>query len=115
MTTITNLTEFLAAQGAETPHRAGRDLYKQTECGPWLSFILSDGSSIYYESAPAREAGAAWWAACTGVKIGSIVEGSDHEVTPVTLSWPFTQAQFEEAVGSINDEASAAWEEANED
>lgn len=64
---------------------------------------------IYYES---KQAGAIWhtWKAkCTGIKIGSIVEGSDVEISPVTLDFPFTEQDYEDAINGIDEEAKFYW------
>ena len=45
-----------------TLYSFGHLIYKETVCGPWVTFILSDGSEVYYEtsaiprSTPARVA-----------------------------------------------------------
>jgi hypothetical protein len=48
-----------------------------------------------------------------GVTIGSIVEGSDAEVMPVTLRYPFTRDEWDRAVEDVEMEASMLWDEAN--
>jgi len=50
---------------------------------------------------------------CVGIKVGSIVEGSDVEVGPETLMFPFTEEQFDKTVEGINDECSFYWERDN--
>ena len=110
------LQDLLARSDAETPHDFGRDLYKATSCGPWVSFVVPGHgcrSSVYYESTEAREVQPAWWSQCTGIDIGSIVEGSDVEVGPTRLHWPFTQAQLYEALKQVDAEASFYWERDN--
>lgn len=48
-----------------------------------------------------------------GVRLGSIVEGSDAEVAPVLLRFPFTPDQWEAAIEAIEDEADRLWREEN--
>lgn len=50
-----------------------------------------------------------------GVRLGSIVEGSDAEVAPVLLRFPFTLDQWEAAIEAIEDEADRLWREENGD
>lgn len=114
--TYFSLADFLAKRGHETPWNFGRALYKYTDCGPWTSFVVpgfGKRGQVYYEDKTAAEQGAAWWPQCVGLQIGSIVEGSDAEVQPETLLWPFTDAQLDRTVENINSEASMLWDEAN--
>lgn len=109
-----NLVDLLDEFGCESPYRLGRELYKSTACGPWISFELPD-RSIHYGDPAARTSSPDWAEQCTGVKIGSIVEGSDAEIGPYTLSFPFSMAQFDATVNEVNDQASEEWDSANED
>jgi len=106
---ITNLQEFLSYLGADTPWDAGDLLYDAYECGPWLAFIVGD-EAYGYESKKARAL-----TDCDGVQVGSIVEGSDAEVTREPLLFPFTPAFFEAYVQDVDDQACALWAEANEE
>lgn len=54
-----------------------------------------------------------WGDRCIGIAIGSIVEGSDVEVGPEYLAFPFTDEQLDEVVKGINDEGSFYWERDN--
>lgn len=71
--------------------RLSRRVYKSTECGAWAKL---DGE--------------------IGVRAGSIVEGSDAEVGPETLLYPFTVADWDAMFERIGKEADALWDEANE-
>lgn len=118
--TFFSLADFLDKTDSATPHEFGRNLYKYTDCGPWTSFVVPGHESrgqVYYESPQARAiAGQApWWSQCTGVLIGSIVEGSDAEVQPELLRWPFTQDDLDRAVRNIDEEADRLWHEANDE
>ncbi len=66
---------------------------------------------VYYNSDEAN----AMIPNCVGVAIGSIVEGSDAEVGPKELRFPFTAKQLDEAVQAVNSEASELWHEANDE
>jgi hypothetical protein len=111
MKTYSNLLELLKDYEAETPFHFGRSLYKYTECGPWTSFLLFQNKDLYYEDEDARKDPKDL--PCIGVKIGSIVEGSDYEVPPRVLLFPFTDDALNAAVRGVNEEACEAWEEAN--
>jgi hypothetical protein len=67
-----------------------RAIYKATECGAWMRLIDE-----------------------RTVQVGSIVEGSDAEVTAPPMVWPFTTNDFWDMVRDVNREASQLWEEAN--
>lgn len=114
--TYFSLTDFLDKQSDETPWEVGRSLYKYTECGPSLTFLvpgLAPFGVVGYSDPKAREESASWWKDCVGLSIGSIVEGSDAEVQSANLTWPVTQAQFDAAVEWVNEEACRLWDEAN--
>ena len=94
--------------------RFGRSLYKYTPCGPWCRLFLADGRVIYYEDKGADDP-ALLENDATGIEIGSIVEGSDVEVGPVFLEFPFTNEYLWDAVEEINEEADFYWKRDNED
>ena len=118
---VSCLADFLMQRfGAiETPHYAGRCLYKYVDCGPWTVFLVHgieatddrpwvpDG--VYYED---KEAGDYIYH-CYGIKVGSIVEGSDVEVGPFEMVFPFSMEKFWKAVDEINEEAKFYWERDN--
>lgn len=117
--TYFSLEDFLEKQGDETPWQYGRALYKYTGCGPWVTFVTPksrDGRGrVYYEDGQASEDKDEqdWWSSCTGIEIGSIVEGSDVEVGPEYLAFPFTEDDLDRTVKGIDDEASFYWERDN--
>jgi hypothetical protein len=65
-----------------------RALYKGTDCGAWFKFTE------------------------TGVRVGTIVEGSDAEFIR-NLDYPFTASEFERVIRYLEERASEAWKEAN--
>lgn len=50
-----------------------------------------------------------------GIEIGSIVEGSDVDIGPYPLKFPFTDADYWKLVNDVNDEASFYWKRDNTD
>jgi hypothetical protein len=84
---------MLAESLKEVEERISRRLYKDTECGAWLSFILSDKPSQYPNTA-------------IGINIGSVVEGSDVEVGPYTAYFPFAAQQLDDIIEQVEREVS---------
>lgn len=111
--TISNLRDFAALMGEDDPRRLPRALYKATACGASLGLTMPDESRLY-EGRPG-------WDALTldtpvaGVSVSSIVEGSDVEVCPRYLDFPFTAAEWDKAVESVEDEADFYWRRDNLD
>lgn len=117
MQTYETLSDLLAAHGSETPHALGRALYKAIDCGPWLSFQFEHGA-LYYEDAEAHAspeilADNPDFGSSVSVSIGSIVEGSDAEVGPYILTFPFSSQEWDDRVKQVNDEAVAYWHRDN--
>ena len=114
MTTLHNLAELLDHLGADTPFHLGRSLYKYTDCGPWTVFVCN--SDVYYEDTGADcppQTFENLFGTCTAIRIGSIVEGSDVEVGPETLIFPFTADDLDDVVQGVNDEAVFYWKRDN--
>lgn len=108
-----NMRDLLASDDSATFCEFGHRLYKSTACGPWVKAISRRYGEIYYEKPEARDPSAPWLDDCVGILIGSIVEGSDAEVSPLELLFPFTQEQFEHAVNDVDAEADRLWQEAH--
>jgi len=70
--------------------RIARGVYKYTDCGAWIEF---------------RE---------NGVRIGSIVEGSDEGADSIDLSWKEIPNEFTESLQIIEDQCDLIWRWANE-
>ena len=91
-----------------------RSIYKYTECGPWLSVQTWDGRWFHCEDLDNVDKNEVRY-----LLVGSIVEGSDAEVTadPIDLveceSPEAAVEMFNRTVEWVNDEACALWEEAN--
>lgn len=113
--TYFNLADFLDKQGNESPGEFGRSLYKYTACGPWTSFTCHKGKDVYYADKKAwkDESEQKWWSHCTGLQIGSIVEGSDVYVEGRFLMFPFTEKELDDTVKGIDDEADFYWKRDN--
>ncbi len=112
---ITNLTEFLAWRGAgDTPWQWARGFYKYTDCGPWASFHIRGGEDpVYYEHNKVDEL--VLNDNCTGIRFGSIVEGSDVEVGPFDHMFPFSADDFDNDVDRMEKETSFYWHRDNDD
>ena len=67
-----NLEAILDHYGATNVEQLARALYKSTDCGPWLSVQLHDGSWTHAGDLAGVENGNV-----RSLKVGSIVEGSD--------------------------------------
>jgi hypothetical protein len=84
------MAELLTKElGRDTPEGWAKSVYKSTPCGAWIKV------------------------GCDYVELGSIVEGSDVEIDPITLNWPFYAEEFWQALEEINDEAEFYWERDN--
>lgn len=110
---LVSLEAIFVSQEAENINDLYLGIYTNTDCGPWLSVELHDGS----------------WRHCGQLKdvlssdirrimVGSIVEGSDAEVCgdPIDLSNhdPKSAVEaFNQSVEWVNDEASILWERDN--
>ena len=72
-----------------------RRVYKDTECGAWIR--------PHMDTTRPR------------VDLGSIVEGSDAEVGPYSLEFPFSVDEWDETIAMIEAEAEQYWNEAHPD
>ena len=94
---LEQLAEFI---GANEPSEKSisRRVYEDTACGAWLAVVTC-----------ATTLGPLVW----GVKVGSIVEGSEACVEPVELQFPFSHEKWREAIADVEHEADRLWNEAN--
>ena len=115
MKTYKNATELCNAHEADNFWRFGRNLYKYTGCGPWTRLVLTEDRYAYYEDKGSDDPSLLLDADIIGIEIGSIVEGSDVEVGPIFLRFPFTSDELDVTVKEIDDEASFYWKRDNED
>ena len=91
-----------------SPYQYGRMLYKVTECGPWIGYVMRDSKTVHYSDAANINI-----KDCVGIEVGSIVEGSEAEVGPYYLEFPFTGKQLDMLVGIVNKTACRLWKVAN--
>ena len=113
---LVKLIDKLSYDG--TLYSFGHLIYKETVCGPWVTFILSDGSEVYYETEAAKvtlEELEARGLSVVGLNIGSSVEGSDVEIGPYNLEIDdeFTTGAFWRVIDSVDDEAKFYWKRDN--
>jgi hypothetical protein len=109
MMEIYDLDDLLEQRGHETPYSMARAWYKYIGCGPWTVFLTECGA-VYYED---PEVETFDHKRCIGISIGSIVEGSDAEVGPIDLLFPFDMDDLDKALESIDSEASFYWDRDN--
>ena len=108
------LEEILSDNGTDSVKDLARSLYKYTECGPWLSVQLHDGSWRHSGDLDGIKNGDV-----RALLVGSIVEDSDAEVTgtPIDLLRCDTEGSavesFDREVKWVNEEACRLWNEAH--
>ena len=89
MKKINNFQEFIEARdfGELTPEDVHRNTYKYSVCGAYIDF--EDDKIL----------------------LGSIVEGVDQEVGPLSLRYPFELDEYWEMLQKVEDEAERIWNE----
>lgn len=105
-----NLDAFLSHMGGSNAYAAARSFYQYNACGPWMSFLLEDGTKCYYED---KDVDTVNNGNCIGIVFGSIVEGSDHNSGPYTHRFPFSEEDFDKDVEYMEKETSFYWERDN--
>lgn len=114
-----NLQAILDAHDANNVQDLYRTIYKYTDCGPWLSVQLHDGTWKHSHELRGIDNGNV-----RALLVGSIVEGSDAEVLGRVIDLiafddedgPQKAAEaFDHEVEEVNAEACALWHEANDD
>lgn len=108
---------ILSDNGSDMTVRAlYRSIYKYIDCGPWLSVKTWDGRVFHCDKLHEVNKDEVRY-----LLVGSIVEGSDAEVTADWIDLLECETpedavkQFNETVEWVNDEACALWDEANND
>jgi len=116
--------------GYDSPYEMYRVHYKYVDCGPWMSLHVN-GQWVHCGELPKL----GMWKDMVArgdivdeVLIGSIVEGSDAEASPVpvrladirskrskrgAITHASLRAAFSNAVDAVNEDACALWDEAN--
>lgn len=113
MNKIYNNAVELCADYGGTFWTFGRSLYEGVGCGPWSQLVLTEDRSLYYEDKGANDPDCLIDPDIIGIKIGSIVEGSDVEIGPELIRFPFSSGDLWETVEDINKQASFYWERDN--
>ena len=111
------LDAILSDNGSDLTLRAlYRSTYRHTECGPWISVQTWDGRWFHCDELHKVDKNEVRY-----LLVGSIVEGSDAEVTADIIdlveceSPEAAVALFNRTVEWVNDEACALWDEANQE
>ena len=115
-TKIENIKQFLDARlcGEQNWEQLERNMYKYTDCGMWIQRLTE--KRVDYESPHIEEfCEAPKYDHVIGIVVGSIVEGSDVDCTPIELRFPFTMKEFSDACDSIEGEADQIWHEWNDE
>ena len=109
------LDAILADNGSDmTLPALYRSIYKYTECGPWLSVKTWDNRTFHCGELHKVDKDEVRY-----LLVGSIVEGSDAEVTADWIDLHAAESPedavvwFNATVAWVNDEACALWDEAN--
>ena len=82
----------------ETPRNLGHYFYKTTNCGVFTLFVIGGecACELDYDDDDAKYLD--WSDNCIGIKIGTIVEGSDYEILPTFLEFPFSNDELDECI-----------------
>lgn len=114
-----NLKVILDDWGVENVQQLDRTIYKRTECGAHLSVQLHDGTWRHSGNLDGIDNGNV-----QALLLGSIVEGSDADVTakPISLLDYMDEgddkrliADFDKTLDWVNDMACSLWHEANDE
>jgi hypothetical protein len=90
---INTLQDLFALYDATDKEQLRRKIYRLTDCGASIQFRDND----------------------IAVQITSIVEGSDAEVSSDWLIFPFSEADWQQAVEYVEGEADILYRETNDD
>jgi len=93
---LEGLAEHIGANEPTEPSLSRR-VYKDTACGAWLEVAHNPDGTLW------------------GVRVGSIIEGSEAVVEPVELAMPFSPERWDEAIQQVEAEAECLWNEAHPD
>jgi len=111
MSTINNIKDLMDYFGIENSQRCyslfNKFLYKYTLCGAWVEFCDSTGN---WSASPEVDGNTKY---IEGIRIGSIVEGSDVNIGPYELMFPFFSDDLEDIISQIEIEAEEEFELAN--
>lgn len=97
------ISQLLSGTCASDLRGYARDIYKYTECGAWVQFLTMKGTVngcdvTNYQNTPQ------WWTRyVVGIRLGTIVEGSNAEFTGDPLYFPFDARQLSDAIQACED------------
>jgi hypothetical protein len=109
-----NLTAILEAYGVPSVHELSHYIYKYIDCGPWLLAHTHDGEKVNAYGLHYPRHGE-----IRGLQVGSIVEGSDAEVSGRLIdllaydSDEEAVEDFNNALIEVNEVVHDLWVEAN--
>lgn len=103
--TIQDLAEYFEASDASLGSIQAR-VYKMTACGAWIA--LRDPYGNWHPSSESQFEGP-----IAAIQFGSIVEGSDAEVTGDVLELPTNPREILTQLDGVEEQAREYWEEAN--
>lgn len=90
---LDSLAEYMGAT-ASTECSLSRRLYEVTACGAWLK-VIDDDPNVNVSA---------------GIMIGSIVEGVEQCTQEYTLTFPFSEEDYDRAVRQVEEEAQSIWD-----
>jgi len=110
MSEFKDITDLAEHYGATSLEDLGRSFYDETSFGVNTTFLAACHPTlkeIYYESGehPATRPLPNIWAGhfCTGIRFGTIVEGSDAEFTATDLHFPLSLKDIQDAYDYLNE------------
>ena len=109
-TTFRDVTDLARHYGAKSLAELGKAFYDETPFGVNTTFLAvghPSSKEIYYEDGgyPATKPLPNIWAGhyCTGIRFGTIVEGSEAEFTASDLLFPVSLEDIENTFDYLND------------
>ena len=110
-----NIGNLLRDHGTDKLTTFAKGIYDDTDCGVWVSFITVD-DEIHAGDLDKTQDTLAWALRhVVGVRVGTIVEGSDAEYSGEALMFPcFGSEEFENAIADcemFSEENFQGWED----
>ena len=110
ITQYEHIGSLMFEYGTSTLQKLGRGLYDDTDCGVNVAFITTKGELYEGDLTPKMDV---TWALrnIVGIRIGTIVEGSDAEYTADNLMFPFDVSELEDSLAECEAFAEENFEE----
>lgn len=110
-----NIGNLLRDYGTDKLSNFGKALYDESDCGVWVSFITMD-DEIHCSDLDKTQDNLTWALRhVVGVRIGTIVEGSDAEYSGDALMFPcFGSKEFDDTIAEcemFSNENFQGWED----